>query len=69
MIINIPIKFPDDFYPPKHFDGTEGADATGFCQDCPLYCHDTYEDFECCMVGHMAEGDECPIRPYFPKII
>lgn len=68
MIINIPIEFPDDFYPPKKFDGVESINGTGFCQGCPLYTHDTYEDFECCMLGHMAENDECPIRPFFPTI-
>lgn len=68
MIINVPIEFPDDFYPPERFDGVEKLNATGFCQGCPLYYHDTYEPFEFCMVGHTVKDDECPIRPLFPEI-
>lgn len=68
MIIKVPIKFPDDFYPPKKFDGVEEEGMTEFCVGCPLYVHDTYEAFEYCALGHMVENDECPIRPLFPKI-
>ena len=68
MIIKIPVAFPDDFYPPKKFDGVEMNDMTGFCQGCPFYFHDTYEDYEDCTYG-LEEDDGCAIRKYFPKII
>ena len=64
-IINVPVGFPDDFFPPDKFDGMEERWATGQCLDCPFYWHDTYESDEGCAILHMSEGYECPIRPLY----
>lgn len=58
------VDFPDGFEPPDKFDGVEDYGATGECEKCPFYMHDTYDPIEECCLSSGAYA-KCPIKEYF----